>query len=97
VSIRSKISNAAADQGRHPVPGQLSHWFATANHSVNAARKIASTVYENGGQAITISTNPTHAARFRKGNHQPCVKYGEMTTASRSKSAPAYSESPDAK
>ena len=74
MSVRTTTSNTAADQERHSIPGQPSHWFATISHSTNAARKIASIVHENGGQAITISANPSHAARFRKRNQRGWFK-----------------------
>src|ERR1700680_439468 len=87
MSVRTTISNTAADQERHSVPGQPSHWFATKIHSTKDARKITSTVHENGGQAITISANPSHAARFRKRNHWRSFKYLALTTGSRRRAA----------
>jgi hypothetical protein len=67
------------------------------NQVRNAAMKIASTANANGGQAITIIANASHAARFRSRNKKWRFKYGETPMASRSKTAPTYSDSPDAK
>jgi hypothetical protein len=58
------------------------------NHSKNAAPKIVSTIHANGGQAITIIANASHAAMFRDRDSQWFVEYGEIATANRRSVAP---------
>jgi hypothetical protein len=82
-------TTSACGKTRNLVSRNPSHWFAEASHSANTATKIASTVNENGGHAITISANPNHAARFLRRNRQPCCRFREIATAIKRAPAPA--------
>jgi hypothetical protein len=67
------------------------------NQITNTARKITSTTTANGGQAIPIKAKATHANTFRTRNIHVCFRNMGATTTSRSRAAPSYSDSPDAK
>ncbi len=46
---------------------------------------------------MTIITSPSHAVTFRAVRCRQLVAKGDKATASKSKAAPAYSDSPEAK
>jgi hypothetical protein len=62
--------------------------FAPMNHITNAPRNIALIIHGNGGQAITIIANASHAVVFLQPSAQRRVKYGEVAITNRSSAAP---------
>jgi hypothetical protein len=67
------------------------------NQGSNTARKITSTTRANGGQAITMKANATHASTFRTRDIHVRFRNVGATTTNRSRAAPRHGDSPDAK
>jgi hypothetical protein len=62
--------------------------FEAINQTENSTTNITPTNQESGGQAITIRASADHDAMFLATNIQRRFKYGEATSANRSKMPP---------